>query len=88
MMRLGPKWPNCYRNPVAAHCRAALCRITFSNIWRGVAGESRYTPSKGPEAPTVSALKGESHFKSPLERCRGAGGVAATLSPVALQWAT
>ena len=24
------------------HCRATLCRTTFSRIWRGVAGESRY----------------------------------------------
>ena len=76
-----PKWPNRYRNPVAAHCRATLCRIAFSNVRRGVA----------PEAPTVSALKGVSHFKSPLGRCHGTGGCrsyTATLSPVALQWAT
>ena len=33
-----PEWPNRYSNPVAL-----LCDITFSVIWRGVAGESRYT---------------------------------------------
>ena len=42
------KWPNPCSIPVALHCRATLCRTTFSRIWRGVAGESRYTPWKGP----------------------------------------
>ena len=68
----GAKWPNRYSNPVALHCRATLCRTTFSKIWRGVAGESRY--EKGPVAPTFSVLKGGVHFKLLLGRCRGAGG--------------
>ena len=42
-------------------------------MWKGVAGESHYT-QKNPEAPTVSALKEVSHFKSPPGRCRGTGG--------------
>ena len=54
-----PKRPNCHSNPVTQHCRATLCRITFSRIWRGVAGQSRYNPSKGPAAPTFSALKAD-----------------------------
>ena len=58
---------------LSRHCRATLCHTPFSNIWRAVAGEPRYTPSEGPAAPVFSALQ---------------GGVAATLSPVALQWAT
>ena len=41
---LGSKQPNRYSNPVALHCHATLCCTTFSRIWRGVAGESRYTP--------------------------------------------
>ena len=38
--------PNRYSDPVALRCRATLCRSRFSRIWRGVAGESRYTPWK------------------------------------------
>ena len=30
-----PKWPIRYGNPVALHCRAALCRATFLRIWGG-----------------------------------------------------
>ena len=48
------EWPQ----PLALHCRATLCRTTFSKTWRGVTRESRYTPSKGPVVPTFSALKG------------------------------
>ena len=44
--------------PVVLHCRATLCRITFPRMWRGVTGESRYTPSKAPVAPSFAALKG------------------------------
>ena len=36
------KWPNRY-NPVALRSRATLFCSAFSRIWRGVAGESRYT---------------------------------------------
>ena len=54
------KWPKSYSycNPVALHGRAALCHTTLTRVWRGVAGESRYTPRKGPLTPTFSALEG------------------------------
>ena len=61
-------------NPVALHCRATFCRITFSMFWRGVAGESRCIASKGPVAHAFSALEGVSHIKLPLRRCRGTRG--------------
>ena len=42
---------------------------------RGVSQVNRATPpQKGPVAPTVSALKGVSHFKLLLGRCRATGG--------------
>ena len=38
------KWSNRCRNPVALHSVA----LRSSNVWRGIAGESRYNPSKEP----------------------------------------
>ena len=65
---------------------ATLCRITFSRISRGVAGESRYNPQRALSTYLLIS-QGVSHFKLLLEGV-AIGGVAATLSPVALQWAT
>ena len=46
----------------------------------GVSQDNRATPpSKGPVEPTLKSfqlLKGVSHFKLPLRRCRGTGGVS------------
>ena len=61
-----PKWPHHYSDPVSIHCRTTLFHITFSRIWRDVAGESRYTASKGPVAPTFSRGDKRALFKRAL----------------------
>ena len=83
------KRPNSYSNPVALHCCATLCRICFPGFG-GVLQENRATPpEKGRVAPTFSALKGGCCISSCLlEGVAVQGGVAATLSPAALQWGT
>ena len=52
--------------------------------------ENRATPpAKGPVAPTFATLKGGVAFEvASWKVSRYNGGVAATLSPVALQWGT
>ena len=52
--------------------------MLFSSIWRGVAGESRYTPLKERALQHLpfQLLKGVSRFKLPLGRCRGTAGVS------------
>ena len=50
---------------IVLHCRATLYCITFPDL-------ERYTPSKGPVAPTFSALKGG--VVLPLGRSRGTVG--------------
>ena len=81
------KWPNRYSNPVALHCRAFALRFPGAG---GVSQENRATPpEEGPVAPPLSALKGGCRASSCLlEGVAVQGGVATTLSPVALQWAT
>ena len=51
--------------------------------------ENRATPQRGPVAPTFSALKrGVALQVASYKVSQCGGGVAATLSPVTLQWAT
>ena len=69
---------------VALHS-VALCFPRFG----GVSQDNRATPpEKSPVAPTFQLLKGVLHFKLPLGRRRGTGGVAATLPSVVLHGAT
>ena len=84
------KWPNWYSHPVSRHT-VALHSVALRFPGFGeVSQENRATPpQKGPVAPTFSALEGGCRISS----CRSEtvalqGGVAATLSPGALQWAT
>ena len=82
------KWPNCYSTSLAPHCRSTLCRIMFSRIWKGCPKRmALHTSWKSPVAPTCSILKVVCRASSCLlEGVAVQGGVAATLSPVALQW--
>ena len=56
-------------------CRATLRRTTFSRIWRGLAGDSRYTPSKGPVACLLEGIavhgRGVSQLHCRLSRYNG-----------------
>ena len=81
----GSKWPNRYSNPVALRSVALRFRG-----FGGMSQENRATPpEKGPVAPPFSALKGGAALQvASWKVSRYRGGVAATLSPVALQWAT
>ena len=71
-----PGWIGPTATAILSHYTVALQRLShcaFLKIWRGVAEESRYTPSKGPVAPAFSALEGVSHSKLPLGRRRSTG---------------
>ena len=70
--------------PTVILSRYTLSRYVFQGL-EGVAGELRYTLPKGPETPTIFQV---SHLKLPLECVEVQAPVAATLLPVALQWAT
>ena len=71
-VRCPAKLPNCHSNTVALHC---LHYVLSHYVLQGLQENCATPPSKGPRSTYLfELLKGVSHFKLSLGRCRSTGG--------------